>query len=67
MLLTKYKQKCQNLQDSLSKDFLAGASVYDLMLKRSAVIDTFEKYGFIWGRKWYHYDAMHFEYRPELL
>lgn len=31
------------------------------------IIDTFEKYGFIWGGKWYHYDTMHFEYRPELL
>jgi hypothetical protein len=30
------------------------------------IIDTFEKYGFIWGGKWYHYDTMHFEYRPEL-
>ncbi|MDD5211432.1 MAG: M15 family metallopeptidase, partial [Sulfuricurvum sp.] len=25
------------------------------------------KYGFIWGGRWYHYDTMHFEYRPELL
>jgi hypothetical protein len=31
------------------------------------IIDTFEKHGFIWGGKWYHYDTMHFEYRPELL
>lgn len=31
------------------------------------IVDTFEKYGFIWGGKWYHYDTMHFEYRPELL
>jgi hypothetical protein len=31
------------------------------------IIDTFEKYGFIWGGKWYHFDTMHFEYRPELL
>jgi hypothetical protein len=31
------------------------------------IIDVFEKYGFIWGGKWYHYDTMHFEYRPELL
>ncbi|HRE40534.1 MAG TPA: M15 family metallopeptidase [Ignavibacteria bacterium] len=29
--------------------------------------EVFEKYGFIWGGKWYHYDTMHFEYRPELL
>jgi peptidoglycan LD-endopeptidase CwlK len=28
---------------------------------------VFEKHGFIWGAKWYHYDTMHFEYRPELL
>jgi hypothetical protein len=31
------------------------------------IVDTFENYGFIWGGKWYHYDTMHFEYRPELL
>jgi hypothetical protein len=30
------------------------------------IIDIFEKHGFIWGGKWRHYDAMHFEYRPEL-
>lgn len=31
------------------------------------LVKIFEKYGFIWGGKWYHYDTMHFEYRPELL
>jgi len=31
------------------------------------IIDIFEKHGFIWGGKWYHYDTMHFEYRPELI
>ncbi|EPJ48556.1 MAG: hypothetical protein OFPI_29090 [Osedax symbiont Rs2] len=31
------------------------------------LIEIFEKHGFIWGGKWYHYDSMHFEYRPELL
>ena len=30
------------------------------------IVDVFEKYGFIWGGRWYHYDTMHFEYRPEL-
>jgi hypothetical protein len=20
----------------------------------------------VWGGRWYHYDTMHFEYRPEL-
>jgi D-alanyl-D-alanine carboxypeptidase len=31
------------------------------------IIRVFEKHGFIWGGKWYHYDTMHFEYRPELI
>ena len=31
------------------------------------IIPVFEKYGFIWGGKWHHYDTMHFEYRPELM
>lgn len=31
------------------------------------IVLVFEKHGFIWGGKWYHYDTMHFEYRPELL
>ncbi len=31
------------------------------------IIRIFERHGFIWGGYWYHYDTMHFEYRPELL
>jgi hypothetical protein len=31
------------------------------------IASVFERHGFIWGAKWYHYDTMHFEYRPELL
>ncbi len=31
------------------------------------IAEVFERHGFIWGGKWYHYDTMHFEYRPELL
>ena len=31
------------------------------------IVEIFEKHGFIWGGKWYHYDTMHFEYRPELM
>ncbi|NDW06116.1 M15 family metallopeptidase [Jiella pacifica] len=31
------------------------------------IVDVFERHGFIWGGKWYHYDTMHFEYRPELI
>ena len=31
------------------------------------IVKVFEIYGFIWGGRWYHYDTMHFEYRPEFL
>ncbi len=31
------------------------------------IVEIFEKHGFIWGGKWYHYDSMHFEYRPEII
>jgi len=31
------------------------------------IVAIFEKHGFVWGGRWYHFDTMHFEYRPELL
>ena len=31
------------------------------------IVSIFERHGFIWGGKWYHFDTMHFEYRPEFL
>jgi hypothetical protein len=31
------------------------------------IVEAFERNGFIWGGKWWHYDTMHFEYRPELI
>jgi hypothetical protein len=31
------------------------------------IIEVFEKHGFVWGGKWYHFDTMHFEYRPEII
>ena len=31
------------------------------------IVRIFEKHGFVWGGKWYHYDTMHFEYRPEIV
>lgn len=31
------------------------------------VIRAFEENGFLWGGKWYHFDTVHFEYRPEIL
>jgi hypothetical protein len=30
------------------------------------LVQVFEKYNFIWGGKWGHFDILHFEYRPEL-
>ncbi len=30
------------------------------------IVEAFEKENFVWGGKWYHYDTMHFEYRPEM-
>lgn len=31
------------------------------------LVKVFERYGFIWGGKWNHFDGMHFEYRPEMI
>lgn len=38
-----------------------------LQVYPAEIVEIFEKQGFIWGGKWYHYDPMHFEFRPELL
>lgn len=32
-----------------------------------SLIDAFEAEGFVWGGKWFFYDTMHFEYRPEII
>ena len=32
-----------------------------------AVIDAFEKNGFVWGGKWSHFDNIHFQYSPEII
>jgi peptidoglycan LD-endopeptidase CwlK len=31
------------------------------------IVQIFEQEGFYWGGRWYFYDTMHFEYRPDLL
>lgn len=31
------------------------------------IVEAMERFGFIWGGKWHHFDGMHFEYRPELI
>ncbi len=43
-----------------------GASAYQNKIPNE-IVKIFEDHGFIWGGKWWHYDTMHFEYRPELL
>lgn len=30
------------------------------------IVQIFEKHGFLWGGRWYLFDTIHFEYRPEL-
>jgi hypothetical protein len=32
-----------------------------------AVVEVFERHGFVWGGKWAHFDVIHFEYRPEII
>lgn len=31
------------------------------------IVTIFEKFNFIWGGKWGHFDILHFEYRPEII
>jgi hypothetical protein len=49
----------------------SGAEAGDPLTYRNRIpweiVEIFEQHGFIWGGKWYHYDTLHFEYRPELL
>lgn len=49
-----------------SKEGPGGSVVYHNEIPME-IVRIFEKHGFIWGGKWFHYDTMHFEYRPELL
>ena len=44
----------------------SGALTYRNRMPKE-LVEIFERHGFIWGGKWYHYDTMHFEFRPELL
>lgn len=43
----------------------SGRPIYRNRMPRE-VVEIFERNGFIWGGRWYHFDTMHFEYRPEL-
>lgn len=39
----------------------------DLHCPPREVVEAFEAEGFVWGGKWFLYDTIHFEYRPEIL
>ena len=43
-----------------------GAVVWRNRIPRE-IVEIFERHGFIWGGRWYHFDSLHFEYRPELI
>lgn len=43
-----------------------GAKVVWKNLVPQSIVDAFESSGFVWGGRWYHYDTMHFEWRPEI-
>ena len=53
-----------DLNDTLADYWRWGARKHKMP---QAIVDAFEAEGFIWGGRWFHYDTMHFEYRPELL
>ena len=42
-------------------------SLYSNRIPPEIVEMIFERHGFIWGGKWWHFDTMHLKYRPELL
>ncbi len=42
-------------------------SYTDRYMPPEVVINAFENKGFIWGGKWFFFDQIHFEYRPELM
>lgn len=43
-----------------------GAKLVWKNLVPQSIVDAFESSGFVWGGRWYHYDTMHFEWRPEI-
>ena len=55
-----------DLNDSLSDYWRWSKSGWKNRIPQ-AIVDAFEAEGFIWGGRWYHFDTMHFEWRPELL
>lgn len=48
-----------------------GKGELDIIIFKNRIPDEivmcFERHGFISGAKWYHFDTMHFEFRPEII
>lgn len=49
-----------------------GLAWYELPRSRripvpAKVVQAFERRGFVWGGKWFYWDLVHFEYRPDIL
>jgi len=39
----------------------------DRFMPPQTFIEVFENHGFVWGGKWFYFDTIHFEYKPEIL
>jgi len=59
-----WKWDFARLQHVHEKNWYPSEILQDEALHR--IVSIFESHGFIWGGKWWHYDSIHFEYRPEL-
>ncbi|MBD5298155.1 MAG: M15 family metallopeptidase [Bacteroides sp.] len=53
------------LWKSKNNDELAKVKYSNRIPKK--LVEIFQRHGFIWGGAWYHFDTMHFEFRPEIL
>lgn len=58
---TQYSHYWRN---SNKNDIHSKHLIYENLIPKE-IVTIFEKNHFIWGGRWYHYDTMHFEYRPE--
>lgn len=60
---TYWRQTSKNAQTASAwPRFIAHEKIW---MPPAGIVACFERHGFIWGGKWYHFDPMHFEYRPE--
>jgi|GEM_PF-7061088 len=58
-----FAEVMKNLKEENVKDY----TPQDMVKVPWSLVEIFERHGFVWGGKWFHFDAMHFEYRPEFM